>query len=275
MNLFSLLSSAKSLLTVLGSTFLVLWQALPAQAHEAYVLTADDLNKAVNSNQPNVLTALSDLTNLRVSLAVVIGSAIAFGAYFFFHHSRYGQALDRWLLKFDSWGQVLLRIALAACLFASAGTAAYLGPELSIYSMPFSDTFQLLLVIVGIMILFGFLTEIAAIVGLVLFIIATVVYQAYMLTYVNYFGEFLALILFGSRFLSVDQKLFGEAKTTAKRRNWEMLLIRTTYGLSILYPAISIKLMQPNVICSQMSLSPFLTSTISTKLIGSSLPIHS
>lgn len=69
-----------------------------------------------------------------------------------------------------------------------------------------------------------------------------------MFTYFNYFGEFLALIIFGSRYSSLDKILFKAKKIKNKIKEYEIPLIRITYGISVLYPAISIKILHPVII---------------------------
>lgn len=69
-----------------------------------------------------------------------------------------------------------------------------------------------------------------------------------MITYFNYYGELIALILFGSYVLSVDNKLFGVSRLATKYKDLEILLIRVTYGISVMYPAITLKLFHPAVI---------------------------
>lgn len=69
-----------------------------------------------------------------------------------------------------------------------------------------------------------------------------------MATYLNYYGELIALVIFGSYVLSVDNKLFGISPLVKKYQNLEILLIRITYGISVMYPAITLKIFHPAVI---------------------------
>ena len=119
------------------------------------------------------------------------------------------------------------------------------------FSLPLSGIihYEYLLYILGVMLLVGLYTEVTAAVSLVILIGASFIYKDYTLTYFNYFGEFIALMFFGSRIFSVDRVLRGaKSKWAARRKDIEIAIIRITYGISILYPAISIKLLHPRVV---------------------------
>lgn len=217
-------------------------------AHENYVLTKEQINAGMSDWSVNVFSTLKDPVNLRMGLG--IGSLIALGLllYYFFERSRRGIWLHQQLAKAEGFGHVVLRLALAASFLASAQTFSYLGPEISIFSLPLGSLIHYLLYILGFMLLFGLFSEIVGGISLVIIILATTVYKDYIFTYFNYYGEFFALIFFGSRVISLDRLLFGLNKIKQKYKHWEIAIIRVTYGISIAYPAISIKLLHPGII---------------------------
>jgi uncharacterized membrane protein YphA (DoxX/SURF4 family) len=218
-------------------------------AHENYVLSEVQINSGMRDWSINVFNALQDPVNVRLSL--IIGSLITLAIilYYYFEKSRAGLWLNEKLQNLEPLGHVLLRVALAASFLASALTYSYLGPEISVYSLPLGNIIHIALYTVGFMLLFGLFTEIAAVVSLLIIILATFVYKDYILTYFNYYGEFIALILFGSTVFSLDRYFFGKAsRWREKYKQWEIAIIRITYGISILYPAISIKLLHPTII---------------------------
>ena len=143
---------------------------------------------------------------------------------------------------------MVLRVALAASFLASAYFNAFLGPEIPLSSLPAGTWFAPLLFILGIFLLLGLFTEIVSMLGLLLLGIATYVNGEYMLTYFNYFGVFVALLLFGSRIFSLDQYITKTTAFVKKYRKWELPIIRITYGISVLYPAIVIKILHPSII---------------------------
>ncbi len=217
-------------------------------AHENYVLTKEQINGGVKDFSINVFSTLSNPGNLKIALLVGLGSFVVIVLYFFFQHSRSGIWLDGQLNKLEGAGHVVLRLALAASFIFSAHTLSYLGPEISVFSLPGGTIIRLLLYILGFALILGIFTELVSIISLGILLLATYVYKDYMLTYFNYFGEFIALIIFGSRIFSLDRLFFGVSKLQQKYKKYEIAIIRTTYGISILYPAISIKLLHPIII---------------------------
>lgn len=217
-------------------------------AHENYVLQAEVIDAGMRDYSLYVLDALKNPGNVRVALAVSLGSLIALLLYFWFQHSRYGIWLDKKLLRLESLSELLLRLALAASLLFSAKNFVYLGPEIYLSTFPVDSLIQILLYITGALLVLGLFSEIAGAISLAIILIATYIYKDYILTYFNYFGEFVALILFGGGWLSLDNLLRGVNKLREKYKQWEILIIRVTYGISILYPAITIKLLHPTII---------------------------
>lgn len=219
-----------------------------ASAHENYVLPADQIGKGMNDTSYHVLDALRMPHNLQIALAVSLGGFFLFLLYLFFVRSKAGNSFHDRLLKLEPAGHVLLRVALGVSFIASAYTSSYLGPEISVFSLPLGAIIHPALYILGAMLIAGLYAEAAGALGLITLVLAMIVYRDYMLTYFNYFGEFIALLFFGSRTASADGIIRGAKKIPQKYRDLEKAVIRITYGISILYPAISIKLLHPLII---------------------------
>lgn len=217
-------------------------------AHENYVLTKNEINTDLAVTNVNVWSSLTDRGNLNVALAVAVGSAVGIIFYFLFQMSAAGEAFDARLQKLEPFGHVILRVALAASLLASAHFSSFLGPEIPLNSIFLGTFIKFALYILGVMMLFGLWSEITGVLSLIILLLATWVYKDYMVTYFNYFGEFIALIFFGSRVFSLDKLIYGAKKLSAKWHDYEVALIRITYGVSIMYPAITYKLLHPAVI---------------------------
>lgn len=220
----------------------------PVFAHEQYVLTNKELTQGMQDHTQNVLTALQNPENVRISLFVGIGITITLIGYFFFQFSPFGKTLHRILVRFDPLGHLLLRIALAGSLLASASFHSFLGPEIPLTSIAGGNFLIPVLFCCGLLLLFGIFTRVAAGLGLLILLLTTSVYGEYMLTYFNYFGEFIALLFLGSYSFSLDNQIFGPSSLVKKYKEIELLIIRVTYGISVLYPAITIKLFHPDVI---------------------------
>ncbi len=230
--------------------FIGAWLLLPvtAAAHENYVLTKAQIKADVNFQGPGVLSAILQAGNLSVALSVGFISSLVVVLYFFFQHSDLGQKFDGRLKKLEGLGHVVLRTALAASLIFSAYANSFLGPEIPLTSLPLAFILKPALYVLGLLMLLGLWSEMAGAASLAILLLATWVYKDYMLTYFNYLGEFLALIWFGSRTFSLDQLLYKAKAWAGRRHDLELALIRITYGISIMYPAITFKLLHPEVI---------------------------
>ncbi len=228
--------------------FGLLNQPHAAFAHEQYVLTPHELNVGLADTTTHVLDVFKKPENLVITTEVGIGIGIVFILFFLFQYSPIGRKLGSILEKLDPVGHVLLRIAFAGSLLASAYYHSYLGPEIPITSIPGGNLLIPIMYVCGLLLLFGFFTRVVSFIALLILIASTFVYGEYMTTYLNYYGELIALVIFGSYILSVDNKLFGISPLVKKYQNLEILLIRITYGISVMYPAVTLKLLHPAVI---------------------------
>lgn len=219
-----------------------------AFAHENYVLTKPEISADLAVTGINVFSPLKDPADLPVAVAVALGSLIAIALYFWFQNSLAGRILDAWLKRLEPFGHIVLRTALALSLLASAQFNVFLGPEIPLTSIPFAFILKPALYILGTLMLLGLWSEFTGAASLIILLLATWVYKDYMATYFNYLGEFLALLLFGSRTFSLDKLIYKTKEWAEKKHDWEIFLIRVTYGVSIMYPAITYKLIHPEVI---------------------------
>ncbi len=219
-----------------------------AFAHENYVLPAEDIERGMHDWSLNVFSSLKDPHNLFIGICVAGSVLVLFTLYYFFLSSKIGLLFDEKMKRLEPVGHVMLRMALAISCLMSAYFNVFLGPEIPLSSLPGGALLRPLLLVLGLMLLFGIGTRVAAAIGLFFMLLMTIVYRDYMLTYVNYVGEFLALLLFGSMFFSID-RLFGKAKRLVRKiQELELPIIRITYGISVLFPAITIKLLHPTII---------------------------
>ncbi len=240
--------SAKFLifLAVAGVVFLIL--PVKGFAHENYVLTKDQIDVGMRDWSINVWSALKNPENLKIGLWVALGSLLVFILYFIFSYSKIGLAFDKKMQGFEPAGHVVLRVVLGISFIASAYFNSFLGPEIPLSSIPLGSTLRYALFILGVLLALGIFTEIVGALGLVILLMAAFVYKDYMLTYFNYFGEFIAFIFFGSRIFSVDKFISGAKLLALKYRDWEIALVRVAYGISVMYPAIVIKILHPVII---------------------------
>lgn len=221
---------------------------LIALAHENYVLPTADITRGMNDWSINVFDALKTPGNLVIILYVGLGALIVFFLYYLFWTSPLGIRLDKRVRKLEPLGHIMLRATLGVFFIASGLFNSFLGPEIPLASIPLGLALKPILFIVGGLLIVGLLSRVLGIIGLALLLLTTFAYGNYMLTYGNYFGELMALALYGSTIFSLDSLIAKQSAFAKKYKKWEIPLIRITYGISILYPAISVKLLHPSII---------------------------
>jgi len=230
-------------------TFLLGLTILPsASAHEAYVLNDTSFWSALKTSDPvNIFSALQSSSALRLAIIVTVCVIAVFTANFFFRKSRFGRKFHGTLEKASPLGPVFVRLAVAISFVFSALSMSFLGPELSLNNMFIPHLLQILLLIAAVMIGLGFLTEIGALIALIIFTIGISVYGLYMVTYANYFAEFIVLLLFGTREFSIDRFVFGPLRRFEFFRKYETSIVRIGYGLALIFAAVTIKLLHPSL----------------------------
>ncbi len=219
-----------------------------ASAHEAYVLPYNTFWSGIK--QPDSLRVFDALKNPHdLKVTILIGSSviILLIANFFFMRSKAGKKVQAGFEHFSYLGPHFVRISIAIALFFSAWSNTFLGPELLGRFLPFSEVIRVALFAMSIMIGFGFLTEVAALAGIVIFLISAFIFGPYMLNYTNYLGVFIVLALFGLRICSVDKYLFGPLRRFKYFEKYESVIVRVMYGFALIYAAITVKLLHPGL----------------------------
>ncbi len=226
--------------------FLLLGLMVSVFAHEAYVLSKEDFAQGLQYEGFDYLSSMKNLHNLEVFITISLCIAIALLLNFSFRHSALG---TWWHRKMESVrvGPLLVRLAIAISFFASAWSWSFLGPELSLRGLPLPRVMRFLLLAVSLLLFFGAFTEWAAGVALLIFTLGGAVYGAYLLTYLNYLGEIIVLLLFGSRYFSLDKRWLGPSRHFKAWHKYEVTLIRVCYGLALCYAAITVKFLHPHL----------------------------
>ncbi len=224
-------------------SFLFLFSS-QAFAHEAYVLTHREFSKGLLVNSPNPLGPLFDPSYLKISAIITFLVMLSYFFAVLWATTPIAKKLDGVVRKAKVFGPFIIRIAISSSFFFAAEINSMLGPELSLSAVPGGDIIRLLLFVIAFMVLLGVFVEVAAFIGILLFIYLSNIYGIYMLTYLNYFGELLVLLFFGSRLLSFDGYFFGKKlwfKKMEKFRELEIPIVRVLYGLALIYAGWSIK----------------------------------
>lgn len=232
---------------VMGVTVAVspfLFSAHVVSAHEAYVLTASEFKAGLESYTRYPFAPLFDAAHIKTFLLTALAVIFSYILVFIWSASRLSQALDGIIKKAKIAGPLIIRLAISASFLYAAMSNSVLGPELPLSMVPYGMVVRFLLFLTGLMVLFGVLVELAAFIALIVFIFVTFTFGVYMVTYANYFGEIIVLLLFGSRYLSFDGWIFGKKLLVEKLERFKWLetpIVRVLYGVALIYAGYTIK----------------------------------
>ncbi|MDL2341840.1 MAG: hypothetical protein QFB87_02050 [Patescibacteria group bacterium] len=212
-------------------------------AHEVYVLNHNDIATDQHNHGVNVWQALNSGHNLALFMlfAVVIGGLFGFAIYL---KSRpFFQKLGLQIDKASIFAPDIIRIAFGASLLFSASHAALYGPELPLHSLLGGKFIQALLWVSGTAIIIGLWSRVWAALMAVVWLWALVTKGTYLLTYANYLGEALAIILLPLQRMTVDYLITGKdkAKRLMVNARYSMPAARILFGFSLVYTAVSVK----------------------------------
>jgi uncharacterized membrane protein YphA (DoxX/SURF4 family) len=219
-----------------------------ASAHEAYVLTEEQIKTGMRAGGETAFASLYTPGNTKIAALAALGALIALAVYYLLFRLPVGQKINRWLTKAAAYDKTILRISLAVAILGSAFTASFLGPELPVSTLPAANLLAPTLFVTGLMLLFGLFTEVAAAILLMLYIAVFASKGPYLITYIEYFGLFILFLLFGADQFSLDHQFFKKVRHPKDHHDTEALITRISYALSLLYVAIGVKLLHPQVV---------------------------
>lgn len=207
-----------------------------ASAHEVYVLTPEEIRSGVSMppfSGLQIAFGNADQFILWTFIAFLVVSTVFFVSLWHWFERRTSPLFA----KIRPYGPAIARITLSVSLLAAAYYGALFGPELPLTGVFGSWTVfvQLALVVIGLMLLFDFYTWVAAAGMLALFGIEALAYHAYMLTYMNYFGDAVALVLLSWPLVS------------ARFKPYAMLVLRVCFGFALIFAAIYAKILHNNL----------------------------
>ena len=215
-----------------------------AFAHEAYVLTRNEFLNGLKVNSPNPLAPLLDKEYIVASAVITVLIMVSYFLVVVFSTTKLAARLDLIIKRAKVIGPLIIRIAISASFFFAAEINSMFGPELLLSQIPGGDLVRVLLFVIAFMVLFGTFTEVAAFIGLILFVYLSKFYDFYMITYLNYLGELLVLMLFGSRLMSFDKYFFGNKlwfKNLEKFKDLEVPIVRVFYGIALIFAGWTVK----------------------------------
>ncbi|MBI1833510.1 MAG: hypothetical protein HYR90_01665 [Candidatus Andersenbacteria bacterium] len=208
-----------------------------ATAHEVYVLDHNEISEGLSAPRSDfVQTVQNHLSQFIISGLVAV--LLVLGVYGISHITFIEKTFDPFLYRMKRFAPHITQGTLGLALVSGGFFQAAFGPEL-----PLSDifgsaagVFQYIYIILGACILFGIYPRIASTVTFFLLLPLIVVYKTYILNYGTYFGEALALALFGGGYALVKAKTPAFEKNIERHvHKYKFLLLRIAFGTSLLY----------------------------------------
>lgn len=220
-----------------------------ASAHEVYVLTPQEIQQGISMPAFSSFAVMMEDLNSFLFWAFI--TALVIFIVFFASISRaLEKRLDPMLAKLKHYGPAVARVTIGISFIAGALFNAGYGPELPLPGLwgPYTTLVRIALAIIGALIALGFYTRIAAFIALLLFAVNVWAHGTYMLTYTNYLGEILVLLLIGAHKAGIDKfepswkKARHALDALAKKlAPYSFLILRVAFGISLLYASLYAK----------------------------------
>jgi uncharacterized membrane protein YphA (DoxX/SURF4 family) len=225
-----------------------------ALAHEVYVLPPEVVASAMS--EPGFSEWQTLLTNLNQFILWGCLAVIAVAVVFFVSVSRsLERALDPFLARLPRYAPAISRVAVGLSFLAAAYAGALFGPELPLAADfgAYAPAVRTVLAAIGILIAFGIYARVAALAAIVLFAVEVFAHGTYMLTYANYLGEFVLLLVLGAHSVA-----FHTARHDRQAPGWllrlkdrlaplAMPILRVAFGVALLYASLYAKFIHNNL----------------------------
>lgn len=227
---------------LLSLSSLAIIMPMIASAHEVYVLTSAETEKALEAPPLQAFSIIYNQAGEFFMWALIAVILLSF-VFFVSISKDVERRFDPKLLAIKKYAPLVARVTLGMSILASAYFGEIFGPEL-----PFAHfldplyipAFSTFLYITSFLILIGLWTRIAAFLLIIMYVCLAFVYGSYILTYTNYLGEMLLAFIIGANFYSVDRTLPPHLtgyfrNITAWFEDHAFLILRVTFGTSLIF----------------------------------------
>lgn len=214
---------------------------IAASAHEVYVLSPEAVKTALTS--PRFSEWQVVVTHLReFSFWALIAVLVVAGTFALSISKTLEKRFDPSLRHLKRYAPLVARVTGGLAFLACAYYGALFGPELPLTTLfgPWAGVARIGLALVGLMILAGVWVRIAALIVAGLFMIAAGSKGWYLLTYTNYVGEIILLVI----------------GTWAVAERYRFLIMRVAFGISLIVAALYAKVIH-NQLALAVATTPF------------------
>ena len=233
----------------LAFTLLLLLLIAPAYAHEIYVLNQTAIDEGLAAPGTNPLTIIGEHIG-SFALWASIGAAVVLLLILLSASRMLQRKTGPFLMWLKRYAPLAARITLGVCMIFNGFYGALFGPELPLVDIfgSAAPLWSILFVISGILITIGLFARYASIVPLIAFLAMFVQYGTYSLTYINYLGEIVLVMILGSGAYSVDSRIFKQKES--RLEEWAFPTLRVLFGISLIYASVYAKLIFSNLALS-------------------------
>jgi len=214
-------------------------------AHEVYVLDRHEIAGATRETSIHILDTLKLPGNLGLFLIYAGSIGLMLMLVLFLKSLSNFQKAGKFIDKSTRFVPDFIRIVFGASLIFSATYNSMFGPELPLSIFPAPNFLKGLMFILGGALILGIATRALGALAAGLWLFTLVDQGWYMLTYINYFGEALALVLLPRQVFSLDRvwSKWHQTKpsTFLASEDWAMPVARLLLGFSVLYAAVNVK----------------------------------
>jgi uncharacterized membrane protein YphA (DoxX/SURF4 family) len=220
-----------------------------ASAHEVYVLTPAEIALGLATPPFSPIDVM--LQNLGSFFFWGFVCALTVGVIFGISVVRpWEKFFNPLFTRLKKYAPAITRITIGISFITAAYHQALFGPELPLAADfgSFGPWISSILALLGFLITIGLLTRIAAFLALILFAAMTYFHGTYMLTYTNYLGEIIVLLLLGGYHGSIEgtHTRFREARhaldaLAKKFAPYSFVALRVAFGISLLYASVYAK----------------------------------
>lgn len=238
--------------------FVLLSFVLPARAlaHVGYVIDPLNMSTHTGADFPYLLSAITDPFNIILMLFTV---ALVLVLYWVAHNNRflkkYFAKVRTKLEKYDVFIPWIIRLSLGIALIGASSAQVLISPLLSGF-----DAFALMQLILGFLLLAGFLSIPAAVFTCVLYIYA-IIHTPYLLGNLEFLAGAIAYIVLANPKPGIDDIFMKKIKVEQDLSRFVPLILRLGLGISLIYLSLYEKIFNPHL--SELVVSKFqLTSVI-------------
>lgn len=240
--------------------------ALPflASAHEVYVLTQSEIQSDVDGPRFTWWSVVSaDMHHFMFwAFLSILAVLLVFGISIL-------RPVERSLMpvmdRLKRYAPAIARVTVGVSFLAPATSyflpflvhppAAAYGPELPLATIwgAYTPEVSAVLAVMGLLITFGIFARVTAFVALCFFALNVYFHGSYMLTYTNYLGEIIVLLLMGAhggaKHAHVRMGAWQErmARFAHKARPYAFLILRVCFGISLFYASFYAKFLHDDL----------------------------